>query len=124
MGKANNDRKVRAAHPEQGQNDKAGDRHGADQLHGRVNEHPHPMPVRPHRTKKQAPCCCQQEARHYAQRTEYDALPERSRGCQLRPQRLQRRSQKQPAVPQPHGGKLPNQNPHEDSSGFLPQRSL
>ena len=126
MGKADDDRQVRTAHPEQRQNDKAGDGHGADQLHGRVNEHPYPVPTCARCAKKQAPCCCQQEARHYAQRTEHDALPKCSCGCQLcqRPQCLQGRSQKQPAVSQPHGGKLPNQNPHKDGGSLLPQRRL
>ena len=126
MGKADDDRQVRTAHPEQRQNDKAGDGHGADQLHGRVNEHPYPVPTCARCAKKQAPCCCQQEARQYAQRAEHDALPKHGgrRQCCQRPQCLQGRSQKQPAMPQTHSSKLPNSNPCEDGGGFLPQRRL
>ena len=126
MGKADDDGKIRTAHPQQCQNDKAGHRHGAYKLHGRVNEYPHPMPARPCCAKQQAPCRCQQKARQYAQRTEHDALPERGgrRQCCQRPQCLQGRGQEQPAMPQTHSSKLPNSNPCKDGGGFLPQRRL
>ena len=125
MGKADNNRQVCTAHPEQRQNDKARHRHGADELHNRVNKNPHPAPARPRRTQQQAPCYRQQEARQYAQCAEHNALPERCCGYQLcqRPQRLQGRGQKQAAVPQPHSRQLPNHKPRGQRCSSLPQRS-
>ena len=101
MGKADNDRKVGTAHPQQSQNDKAGHRHGADELHGRLNKNADPTPAGTQRAQQQSAKHGQQKARQDAQGAECNALPEYS--CRRQPsqrlQRLYRRGEEQPAMP-------------------------
>ncbi len=122
MGKADHHRKVGTAHPQQSQNDKAGHRHGADELHGRAEKDPNPPPACSRRSQKQPAHQRQHKAGEDAQGAESDTVPEFG-GGKLHDQglqRLHRGGEKQPAMAQRHGRQLPHHHPEDHRGRGMP----